>query len=47
MGGVLGFDLPALMQVADTMDYDREILIHLLPMVERAMVAQLNSHADT
>ena len=34
MGGVIGFDLSALLEVADSLGYDRTAMVLLLPAVE-------------
>lgn len=38
MGGIIGFDYPAVMAVADTADIDRALLLDLLPPIEAGMV---------
>lgn len=38
-GGITGLDLPALLIQAQALGYDQPLLAHLLPFVERGMVA--------
>lgn len=51
MGGVIGFDLPAFLQTADVLHYDKETLLILLPFAESAMVEayakKVRNNADT
>ena len=39
MGGIIGFDMPAFLQVADSMGYESEPLISLLSFAESGMLA--------
>lgn len=41
MGGVTGFDMPALLAMADAYGFDREAMAHLLPFGEAGMVTAL------
>jgi hypothetical protein len=48
MGGVLGFDLPAVLAAADARGLDRAAVMALLPHIEAAMVAKVNErNGDT
>ncbi len=42
MGGVMGFDLPAVLMAAEAKGVDRAVVMALLPHVEAAMVAKVN-----
>ena len=47
MGGIIGFDLPAFLQVADSMGYEREPLISLLSSAESGMLEAMNERSES
>ena len=46
MGGVIGFDLPAILVLADAYGCDREAIAVLLPFAEAGMVQAINRRGD-
>lgn len=42
MGGVVGFDLPAVLAAADAQGVDRGAVMMFLPYIETAMVVAVN-----
>ena len=43
MGGVIGLDLSAVLQLAHTLGYDETAMAELLPYAERGMVTAINA----
>ena len=47
MGGIIGFDLPAFLQVADALGYERKSLISLLSFAESGMLEAMRERSES
>ena len=47
MGGIIGFDMPAFLQVADALGYERESLISLLSFAESGMLEAMKERSES
>lgn len=46
MGGIIGFDLPALLEISDTLGYDRRAMVQLIPYAEAGFLEALQQRRD-
>ena len=46
MGGIIGFDMPAFLQVADALGYERGSLLTLLSFAESGMLEAMKERSD-
>ena len=46
MGGVVGLDLPALLEISDALGYDRQAMAVLLPFVESGLLEALDEQKE-
>ena len=46
MGGVVGLDMPALLEISDALGYDRNVMIVLLPYAEAGLMEALDEQKE-